>query len=72
MTATSGCMMSPVSAMLRKSTQDILDRLAWLEERKALARTRMAYWDEVSARRDDEIAVCRVALRERGIVDVSR
>lgn len=59
-----------LTAIAAKSTQDILDRLAWLDGRRARSRARIEHWQRIDDRRGEEIAACRVILRERGIVDI--
>lgn len=65
-------MMSPVTRLSRKSTQDLMDRLSWLEARAVKAEGRIDTWVARQAQINEQIGDVKAALAQRGIVDVSK
>ena len=65
-------MMSPVTRLARKSTQDLIDRLRWLEDRAVKADGRIGSWMSRRATIEEQIADVRLALRQHGVVDVPK
>jgi hypothetical protein len=59
---------SPAVTLASKSTQDLLDRLAWLECRHAIAEARVGHWMNERVLREEQMADVVRVLRDRGIV----
>lgn len=60
---------SPLAVLEGKATQDLLDRLVWLEKRLAIADARIGYWQNERVDREEQIADVTRALLDRGIVN---